>query len=249
MVKRRKVEKRKTALVRTKNTRNYLGLFLFGLGCLTFLAVGLPLALWANAGESNKIIDVQDADMLLVQTKLEKINERMDTLMQKVDSLNIFDDASADCLNQCRSAQALCLETKKVDNSNGLLNICAQKNQDCVLQCDVRTKNSISCQDGCAISLGGCIERVIAPQKIVLEDEVSMLDVCVRESSTCLQKMCDFTDDIATQNEVCQDQCQRLKNICQSGRAGYDETALDLCERLNKTCEHRVCGIRNMLSY
>ncbi|GEM_PF-3041478 len=243
MVKRKTVKNKKKISVRTKKTCNYWNWFLFGLGFVTFLAIGLPLALWVKAEEADLIIDTQDTDLLLVLAGQEKINEKINAMMQKMDSLNKFDDASVDCWNQCRLKQSLCLETEKIDNHDDLLNICSQRNQDCIEQCDEKTKNKISCQDYCAISFGGCIERALIPQKIVLKDERNWLDLCVNENLNCLQKKCDFTDDAITQNGVCLDQCQRFRDICQSGRVIYDEKALDICERLIKVCEYKACGV------
>ena len=74
MVKRKTVKNKKKISVRTKKTCNYWNWFLFGLGFVTFLAIGLPLALWVKAEEADLIIDTQDTDLLLVLAGQEKIN-------------------------------------------------------------------------------------------------------------------------------------------------------------------------------
>ncbi len=226
---------------KVKKTPNYLSLFLFGLGCVTFLVVGLPLALWASAEDLRQDIVLQDTDLLVMQTKLEKLDEKLGRFIEKVESINRFDDASADCLNQCRNSFVLCLENNPKNINKDLSIVCTEEMLGCAQTCSDRSSVNISCQDTCAISLGGCIERVIAPQMIIVEDEERVLDSCLKGNELCLEASCDLNEDSVIQADVCHDQCLRIKNICQSGRAGYDETALDLCERLFKTCERRVC--------
>jgi hypothetical protein len=245
MVKRRKIVKRKISVNKVNKTPNYLSLFLFGLGCVTFLAVGLPLALWASAEEPRQDIVLQDTDLLVMQTRLEKLDEKLGRFIEKVESINRFDDASADCLNQCRKSFVSCLENNPKNINEELSFVCAEEMLGCAQNCSDRSSVNISCQNTCAISLGGCIERVIAPQMIIVEDEKSVLDSCLEGNALCLEAVCDLSEDSIIQADVCYDQCLRLKNICQSGRAGYDETALDLCDRLVKTCERRVCQTIN----
>ncbi len=138
MVKKRKIVKSKISGNKVKKTQNYLSLFLFGLGFITFLAVGLPLALWANAEEPRHDIVLQDSDLLVMQTRLEKLDERLGRFMDKVESINRFDDAGADCLNQCRVYLASCLENKVKNNNNDTSDICSDEVMSCTQKCSGR---------------------------------------------------------------------------------------------------------------
>ncbi|MFZ6014755.1 MAG: hypothetical protein ACOYUZ_00140 [Patescibacteria group bacterium] len=221
----------------------------FGLAAVMVLAIGVPVMLWAQTGDKAPVRVSVDADALHdVQMKLEALQGALGGLMKSQQGLEpgqtamvLPDDGRADCLNDCRRGLKTCKENYAGEVMDGELHPCLTQANSCITKCNDAPKVPVSCQDRCAVALGGCIESVVAPAAVAVGDEGMELMKCMNANSDCLVKACNLPDMSALPENYCMDQCRRMHLICQTGSTQYNTQGLELCDRLEMTCKDRVC--------
>jgi predicted lipoprotein with Yx(FWY)xxD motif len=224
--------------------------WLFGLAVLTVLAVGVPVMLWAQSSEMTNRVSVDAGAMNHLQMKIGEMQQAMDMLLKSSQDMGGTgiamvtrpDDARADCLNQCRDQQVSCLDGFPGEAAPGILHPCLAGTSECVTACNDAPRAPVSCQDRCAVALGGCVERVVSPKALAVEDEEAALDDCRMKNVECLMNACDLPDEAAMPDSYCADQCRRVHIICSTGSSQYDMNTMELCSRLEQGCKQRLCA-------
>ncbi len=232
-----------------ENYTHHLKAWLFGLALMTVLAVGVPVMLWAQSNDAPHRVNVDAGALSQLQTKLDELQKSLDSLVAtKTEIIGgsqdfgaKLDDARSDCLNQCRTQRVICFDEYDGDVAPGVSHPCLAKTSACVTACNDTPRSPVSCQDRCAVALGGCVEGVIAPKSTVVEDEETALDGCRTQNRECLLDECKISDESAMPDSYCMDQCRRLSVICTTGSAQYDVNAMELCKRIEQTCTQRLC--------
>ncbi|MDF1497271.1 MAG: hypothetical protein P1P90_04375 [Patescibacteria group bacterium] len=238
---------------KTKKTQSYniqhLHSWLFGLAVLTILAVGVPVVLWAQSNDAPHRVSVDAGALSQLQMKLADLQQSLDSLMASKTEIGepalgfvtMPDDFRADCLNQCREQQVSCFDEYEGTEPFGL-HPCLSQSSACITSCNDAPRAPVSCQDRCAVALGGCVESVVAPKGTVVADEQAALDVCRMQNVECLINACNLSNEAAMPDTYCTDQCRRLNVICSTGSTQYDVNAMELCKRMEQTCNQRLCA-------
>lgn len=146
-----------------------------------------------------------------------------------------------DCLQTCRARLSACL-TNQAPSPAAIvavttpLDACRNQANDCINRCRPRTTTSISCEDRCAVSLGGCVAGAAG--------DSSKLDDCRTQNRRCLIAACRPNTDAAAQYRiplaVCREQCTRDLDICRKG-AKLDSKQLQTCEETARSCMNAIC--------
>ncbi len=228
----------------------HLHSWLFGLAVLTVLAVGVPVMLWAQSNDAPHRVNVDAGALSNLQMKMNELQKAMDGLMASKSEpgevpmgfVSKPDDGRADCLNTCRMEQANCMENFEGQVEAGELHPCLTESNACITSCNDAPRSPISCQDRCAVAMGGCVERVVAPKQMAVSDEMAVLDECRMKNVECLVNACKLTGEQTMPDTYCADQCRRMHVICTTGSSQYDTNTMELCDRLQQTCEQRLCA-------
>jgi len=246
----KKTRSKKSSKKMSESNMQHMHAWLFALAVITVLAVGVPVMLWAQQDEAPKRVSVDAGALSSLQMKVGELQKALDELMagemdmdeRAMAYVSRPDDARADCLNQCRMEQVSCIESYDGEMMENGLHPCLEDASECITSCNNAPRAPVSCQDRCAVALGGCVQRVVAPHSTAVADEQAALDDCRLKNVECLQNACRMPDDASMPDSYCADQCRRMHIICSTGSSQYDENSMELCTRLKQTCEQRLCA-------
>lgn len=223
------------------------------------LVIGAPIAIWAQSDdmeiskeetmmqvEEEGWVRIKKSHLTQVITQLDRLQEGLRQLQENgrpTETVTpLRDGARADCLNECREDLAVCLEQDMTISSDEDLHPCLAGSSACISVCNERPPELVSCKDRCAVSLGGCLEKITAPKEIALEDEAMAFVQCHNWNRECLVAACKLEDPERLPEEYCTDQCDRMMQICQGGRTQYDKQASHQCQVMHEGCMERLCG-------
>ncbi|MFA5935388.1 MAG: hypothetical protein WC787_00820 [Patescibacteria group bacterium] len=151
-----------------------------------------------------------------------------------------IDAGMADCLQSCRSRLAVCLTRQPVRGTasvNAPLDACRTSANDCMNRCKPRPVDTVTCEDRCAVALGGCVVQA--------GSSATKLDECRIQNRKCVVASCrPRTDTGASErvpSDICRDQCRRDTEICKKA-AAYDKDELLACESVGRKCLNEVCA-------
>jgi len=233
--------------------------WLIGLAVISVAVVALPVFLWAQktgiaSAQMPLRVSVDAGSLMDLQAKIGALQQALDQVLgsradmgvvQGLISVGHTDDLRADCLNKCRDDLALCKETSMTilesDQKPSNLHPCLLQANSCINKCSSIPPPPISCQDRCAVALGGCIKEVIAPMAVISSDPGAALNLCRQNNIECLMNACKLSDQANMPPDYCHDQCKRMSQICNSGSVQYDMAARQLCDRLEQNCMDKVC--------
>lgn len=159
-------------------------------------------------------------------------------------------DGMPQCLQSCRTALGSCLRssgtastsspTARVSPSLATgattgLDACRSRANDCINKCRPTPPPVVSCEDRCAVALGGCL--------LGAGTDATKLKDCRVQNQRCLIAACvGGAPSSATRvpSQICRDQCARDRAICQRA-ARFDTTALRGCDTTAQICLQQVC--------
>lgn len=237
--------------------QNPFAKWLIGLSALTILIVGGPIALWAQTDTAGKRVSVEAVQLQKLQDQLKGMEQTMQVLVGGQQAGAVTDmlkagvscrteEGRAECLNDCRRDLASC-KAKNTGETNpadeGGLDPCLSDANSCISQCNDMPRPPISCQDRCAVALGGCLEFAAAStaSSTVGAANSSAIDTCRKNNRTCLVKACKLKNEDSIPADACPDQCKRLEAVCNAGSASYSKEAMALCDKLKTLCQNGVC--------
>ncbi|GEM_PF-2658579 len=232
--------------------QNPFAKWLVGLVVLSLLVIGGPVALWAQSDTGGKKVSVDAAQLQKLQDQLKSMEQTLQTMSGTQQAGMVTDmlksgvtckaeDGRSECLNDCRKALAQCkakggsATAKPSVLAVGGLDQCLADANSCVTKCNDMPRPPISCQDRCAVALGGCLEYAS------LSSKANAVESCRTNNRTCLVKACKLKDENSIPDDACPDQCKRMEAICKGGSASYSKDALALCDKLKGTCQSEVC--------
>lgn len=229
---------RKTAVVEDKSSK-LLGIVFAVVAVLTLAAIGLPVVFWSQSGNAAMSVreDYKNEVRQQLGAEVSRGCAQSDTHSFPNGQIN---EAQAVCLNQCQAMMSSCLEGN-YDNDD-VNQSCTAQAEKCIGECEA-PKVALTCQDRCAVLLGGCLRGVIDPKKIVVEDEAGALTSCFTQNLSCLINECNLQNQNVLPIDYCADQCDRVLGICSAGEGAYNLDARQNCERGHAVCMRVLCGM------
>ncbi|MBU1348784.1 hypothetical protein KJ781_01805 [Patescibacteria group bacterium] len=237
-----------------------------GVAAVLLVVLSIPLFVDAIEGQTMDASPLGTQTTALVAA-LGTLGEQVSTLRSDITALrsaltsqkvgasseSTLKEGMPECLQACRAKLATCLGPEpptaapvritRLMPTTLLaklvpLDACRTDANTCMNQCRPRTTTILTCEDRCAVALGGCVDAAGL--------DATRLADCRRSNQQCLVAACtqaspdqESMDRIPTSK--CADQCQRALSICRSGEQ-FDQKAIEACEASLKVCLTTMCS-------
>jgi len=237
-----------------------------GIAVLLLLVLSIPMFVGAVQGQSVDTSPLGSQTLSLISAfgqlgqQIDALKTEMQSLQSSLTAVQQTTQATTlgagipECLYSCRTKLTQCLTVHPTSTSPLAvthllpsplttqlitLDACRTNANTCMNACKPLAAGTVSCEDKCAVALGGCIQAA--------GNDVTKLADCRKNDQQCLIAACQKnTPDAASMSRiptaVCGDQCLRDLSICREG-AALDQVQLDACDAAARTCQSVLCNL------